>query len=453
MTQLTPAQAQFIIAHASIASVSDLLIALDTLAPTRVCCFQFIDDSFTLQSTVAGVNEACKAADTFCQLWRHRFAGGSKGPTLMPVSCALAGDCFTETLCGSRPQLVDSMKILGSVFDKHLTFELALNVACAKLLDQTRLLSNQVRQLGLGTSVLIDELHSRVFPSALFGIEVVASCSLGWKAVQVKLNQTHYMLAKEMLGVPCLRLGKGGHARLFQELGIKMRLGTRVAVRIALCRARALSMSPGLLAAAPFAVALQHQGKNWLHQAEVISSVCLGIQQDYLDSGPWLQILREGKENSAKLAVQSWKKHVVLPAAWRLETSWFMTQLQVRGPQGSLPRATPAFAQIVPRLVWNEGLCRCLRAWIVARLTGGIPLAIWCFWMGVPEALDICPACSVESVRLSHFVDACPAFTALRCGSGCSASLLQDTDSEEELQQKVQSLGRVVRLLVRWRLG
>ena len=301
MTQLTPAQAQFIIAHASSASVSDLLIALDTLAPTRVCCFQFIDDSFTLQSTVAGVNEACKAADTFCQLRRHRFAGGSKGPTLMPVSCALAGDCFTETLCGSRPQLVDSMKILGSVFDKHLTFELALNVACAKLLDQTRLLTNQVRQLGLGTSVLIDELHSRIFPSALFGIEVVASCGLGWKAVQVKLNQTHYMLAKEMLGVPCLRLGKGGHARLFQELGIKMRLGTRVAVRIALCRARALSMSPGLLAAAPFAVALQHQGQNWLLQAEVISSACLiGIQQDYLDSGPWLQILREGKEKLCK---------------------------------------------------------------------------------------------------------------------------------------------------------
>ena len=114
-----------------------------------------------------------------------------------------------------------------------------MSAACAKLLDQTRLLTNQVRQLGLGSAVMIAEIHSRIFPSALFGIEVVASYNLGWKAVQAKLNHTHYLLAKEIVGVPFLQLGRDGHARLFQELGIKMRLGPRVAVRIALCRARA----------------------------------------------------------------------------------------------------------------------------------------------------------------------------------------------------------------------
>ena len=114
MSQLTQAEARYIVAHADRASGADLLVALDILAPLRVCCFQFVDDSFTLQSTVAGVNATCKAAETFCELWRHRFAGGSKGPTVLPVACALASNSFSEPMGGSLPQLVDSMKILGS---------------------------------------------------------------------------------------------------------------------------------------------------------------------------------------------------------------------------------------------------------------------------------------------------------------------------------------------------
>ena len=42
-----------------------------------------------------------------------------------------------------------------------------------------------------------------------------------------------------------LSLGDGGQARLFAELGVRVRLGARLALRVMAARARVLALLPG----------------------------------------------------------------------------------------------------------------------------------------------------------------------------------------------------------------
>ena len=446
---LSGSEAARVVNQSCQATASDRLVALDVLAPAKCLCFLFVDDSFTLQSTVAGMNKACAAAEDFTKIWRHKFAGGTKGSVLLPVGCSLPPGAIYECVGGSPPKVVNSMKILGSLIDKDLALDDALNVGCATLLDQARSLNNQTRQLGLGINVAVDEVHTRVLPSALFGIEVVASCKIGWKQVCLKLNRTFYQMAKELLGVPSLSLGQGGSARLFAELGIGMRLATRVAIRIALCRARALCLSPELAAARPFRVAMSQVGSNWLHHAECVSATQLSLSTDFIDDGPWLPLLQT---QCGQAAVLSWKHKVVLPAALLKERQWFAAQAQLWENSHSEARfgercAKPLFLGLLPRLVWHSGKWRYLRAWAIARLTGCFPLAVWGAWLGVPQVVPQCPGCMEIGAHLQHVLE-CPGLAALHPKTPIFPWVLQDTADPVELEMKVLFVGRIAKLVV-----
>ena len=66
-------------------SAPQRLLLLDMLATNTVLISLFVDDSFVLQSTFAGLRTVNKSLNAFCTEWKHRFKGGSKRPLVMCV--------------------------------------------------------------------------------------------------------------------------------------------------------------------------------------------------------------------------------------------------------------------------------------------------------------------------------------------------------------------------------
>eukprot|EP00435_Cladocopium_sp_Y103_P051578 s593_g16.t1 len=101
-------------------SVESALLAVDALAQHSLLVSHFVDDVFVLQSTLWGIQRACRALDNFCNQWRHRFATGKSKVSLMPVSPFPFHDLIPPSLGDSEVEWVVSCQILGPIVDLSL---------------------------------------------------------------------------------------------------------------------------------------------------------------------------------------------------------------------------------------------------------------------------------------------------------------------------------------------
>jgi len=133
---------------------------------------------------------------------------------------------------------------------------------------------------------------------------------------------------KAVLGAEGCSLGQGGRHRLIVTLGIKLRLSTTVAVKIVMARARLL-MLPASNPVYPAVLgALMTTGHNWLNDARDLM-LSLGIPS-HLDAGHCdnvIALLGDGGPVCRQKAAAWWKRHVVLPAAFRFEEEWLQGQV------------------------------------------------------------------------------------------------------------------------------
>ena len=182
-----------------------------------------------------------------------------------------------------------------------------------------------------------------------------------------------------MLGLPAgVSLGSGGYVRAFAETRFLTRLGSEIAIRIVLARARLLLLPAGHPVEAAVNGALNVTGKNWLRDAESVMED-LGIGTDICHD--WSDIGRSSSKKT-KDFLKKWKLQVVRPAVWRLEEEWFRVQLSKLNNDGLVPYAElvplrqpcPAVVRWAP---WGKTMWRFHKAWCLARVTGGIPLVIW----------------------------------------------------------------------------
>lgn len=332
--------------------------------------FQFVDDSFVLQSTSSGIRRACLASHVFAQKWRHRFAEGSKGPTVLPVLTEAASADFTIPGVCSSPQAITDMKVLGILVDRDLTFEPLLKQMCARYVDMARSLSVQIRDLALGLPLTIQQLDVRVLPGAMYGFQLCASHCQGWPQVARRLLSTQYSACKEILGIPSLSLGEGGVGRLFCELGISQRLSTKLAVQICTTRARALAIPAHFIAASIFRTASKSVGHHWFNEAALVASV-LGVGTSFEDHAPSVILL---SSDMGPQAIRNWKAQVLLPAAQLLDRDWF-TQQAIRWHFRPSSVLVQLRGRTRPRFWWKF-----LRAWMIARVSRTLPLSLWKYW-------------------------------------------------------------------------
>ena len=220
------------------------LVFLDALAVHRFLIMQFVDDNFTTHSSAAGLRLANVALSTFCRQWRHCFQGGRKRPAVMAVGCSppSAADC--GEVCGVEPQIVDSIDILGAVVDRGLTLMPLLDRVCAQTLSKSHELAATLTDYGFGLPFQAAQFESRVEGSALHAAELLASCSIGWRQAASRLNDVQYKAAKDLLGIPGVSLGEGGHVKIFAETRFLTRMGARLVIRIVAARARLLCLPP-----------------------------------------------------------------------------------------------------------------------------------------------------------------------------------------------------------------
>ena len=65
-------------------SMTERLLALEEAAPFRLNFSTFVDDAFSLDSSMFGLSSSCIADFLFTHFWRHKFASGAKGPVVLP---------------------------------------------------------------------------------------------------------------------------------------------------------------------------------------------------------------------------------------------------------------------------------------------------------------------------------------------------------------------------------
>ena len=95
-----------------------------------------------------------------------------------------------------------------------------------------------------------------------------------------RLNDTHYAMAKTLLGLPPTQsLGIGGYVRAFSETRFLTRLGAELTQRVVMARVRLLLLPPGH----PMEVVLKGiarvPGRCWLRDVETIMDE-MGIGPD-----------------------------------------------------------------------------------------------------------------------------------------------------------------------------
>jgi hypothetical protein len=120
---------------------------------------------------------------------------------------------------------------------------------------------------------------------------------VGWPSAQHKLNLAQYAAAKILLGVCNASFGEGGYGSILIAFGMKHRLGTKVAERIVLARARLLSLPLD----SPVSQAVQGcallTGATWLDHARAVGRE-LQLEVDFLDYEPSMAILSAAGQRS-----------------------------------------------------------------------------------------------------------------------------------------------------------
>ena len=115
---------------------SEQLQVLQNTSLFRFPYQQYVDDGIIPALDAPALAKANCTLTEACMSWRHKFAGGKKGPRVLPVHTQPPSSDACGTLCGEKVEVCDHVKLLGV----HL--ESDLSMTCS---SSTPLLSCVVR--------------------------------------------------------------------------------------------------------------------------------------------------------------------------------------------------------------------------------------------------------------------------------------------------------------------
>ena len=93
--------------------MTERLLALEEAAPFQVKLFQFVDDAFSLDSSMFRLSSSCIADFLFTYFWRHGFGSGANGPVVLPANWPRNEFDLCHIPDAQRPRLVDEVSVLG----------------------------------------------------------------------------------------------------------------------------------------------------------------------------------------------------------------------------------------------------------------------------------------------------------------------------------------------------
>eukprot|EP00439_Symbiodinium_sp_Y106_P045074 s1566_g5.t1 len=124
-----------------------------------------------------GLSSANQVITEACHLWRHKFAGGRKGPRVLQVGpmCDSQTNSENLTLCGEQPVKVEQVKVLGTIIDDQLTLEAQLCAVLSTLQGEGIRLVTGMTAAGFGLPAIASQFSTRVVAKAMHGCELLAS--------------------------------------------------------------------------------------------------------------------------------------------------------------------------------------------------------------------------------------------------------------------------------------
>ena len=396
--------------HLGKLSFADRMSVLDCSAQHRILLTQFVDDAFVFHSSLAGLLKGNRALESFAESWKHMFKGGKKRAAVLAVGAATPAAEALGTLQGEQVRPAQAITVLGPTLDTALSLSPQLELVCCRVQTLTQQLGAALWGLGFGMPQLVAQFSSRVEPAVLHGAEILASHVLGFPYVCKRVNQAQYQAFKALLSAGRdFSLGASGQAKLFASLGVQLRLGTRLGMRICMTRARLLSLQNGHPVEAALEAAPAVTGATWLDHARLIEaefSVAPGWEV-FANAHPAPHSAKEAKRLQAK-----WKLSVLGPAVKVFESAWFQKKLVGAGlSQACLGGPELRWAP------WSRLRWKFHRAWLLCRLTSSLPLTLWGLNSDV-EQLASCPLCFASAVDFHHCLYECSATSVLAMESG-----------------------------------
>ena len=99
------------------------------------------------------------------------------------------------------------MPVLGAFLDADLTLQPLVDHAVGRLISDSCALLATLRDLGLGIPHQLAAFPLRADANALFKIELCASASARWLAVDHKVNTGQYCISKQVLEAEAVSFG------------------------------------------------------------------------------------------------------------------------------------------------------------------------------------------------------------------------------------------------------
>ena len=410
---------------------------------------QFVDDGFLLCLHWNDLSCANQVITEACHLWRHKFAGGRKGPRVLQVGpmCDSQMSPQNITLCGEQPVKVEQVKVLGTIIDDQLTLEAQLCAVLSTLQSEGIRLVTGMTAAGFGLPAIASQFSTRVVAKAMHGCELLASHVDGFTKVSSRLNHAHYIVAKACLGVPPTT-SLGSYVAAFAECRFLTRASTILAQRVVMTRAR-LALLPRSHPTRVAVRAAQHLPATWWQHARVLM---LSISSEFSEiwefagASDFDNLTKQGK---AKL-LQAYRKSCVTPLLRLLEEQWFQQQLQHMISEAIVPYNHVDHVllpwqpnerwQTWPPTFWNM-----VRIWKVARIVCALPILTH-EGSKFLSLLATCPFCGDVVVGIRHFVEHCVHMQDIRSsvshlmGGSCELSMIlcQSSASVEIFTAKVK---------------
>ena len=173
----------------------------------------------------------------------------------------------------------------------------------------------------------------------------------------------------------------------------------------------------------------------------------LNLIADFPQYEPSMTLLRLGGQDAAKRAVVCWKRQVLMPAVWKIESAWFQQQAQKwtlrHCTWAGGPLAASNFGSALLSVVWDRCMWKYFRMWCLARMTDNVPFGI--LGSRGQQHIGKCPLCEDADADLSlqHLLYECAGVT-FRPAWAASREILHVTTDLTALQAKILFLGRVV---------
>ena len=394
---------------------SEQLQVLEGTSLFRFPYQQYVDDGIIPALDAPALAKANCTLTEACMSWRHKFAGGKKGPRVLPVHTQPPSSDACGTLCGEIVEVCDHVKLLGVHLESDLSMNMQLQHSAAVMRGEGCKLASGMSTAGFGMPATAAQFSLRIVSKALAGSEVLASYQGGFKRAAEQINQAQYVVAKAFLGIPA-SASVGSRAAVFAETRLLIRAGTMIAQRIAMARAR-ISLLPvhHPTSLAVQCIQLGHVQDTWWQHSQLVVSEHLQVPEIWHT----VQITDEMRNSAAgrKRALASYKRQHVLPQVRALEATWLQAQLQ-----GVLTEAILPYSTISPALTpwkanerwvyWPPSRWHLHRIWCTARVTGALPLL-------TPDSnflrlVPFCPFCRAQAAGIFHLTVECPAMEDLR---------------------------------------